>query len=397
MVDDSPTDEPSSTELTRRSYLTGLGSGGVLLGASALLGRSGTPNASAEPLPTQETGGYEVDQTDSDSDVIDLGEEGMEEGDDAGSWLSEYIEDGAEIVVPAGRYDYSTRAFTRGLGDGYADVTVRGEGEFGDVVFDHGDGYTFSEVIAANGGDVLLDNIVWRGIAGGNGNITVQAAEGNEVTLRRIARPDGSNDHGEGVFVRPEHTGAVTLEDCWLEGFADNGLYGSAPANSKGNDGEVNVIGGLYRNNNIANVRIGGTNSTIEGATVVLDQSHGDGRWSNNDIGTNMRGIWVREGTSDQGADITIRDCDVYNELPYAPVEINPRDGGGSGVITDTRIYNESDELPAIGHHGGEWDATDIEITGPGNTDNNINPEDTCTGSQCEQASRTAAEPIGDR
>jgi len=329
-----------------------------------------------------------------DPNVVHLGEEGMEEGDDAGAWLADYIDDGMEIIVPAGTYEYSTRAFTRGHGSGYADLVVRGEGEFGDVVFDHGDDYTFSEVIAANGGDVLVDNITWRGVADGNGNITVRAHDGDEVTLRRVARPDGSNDHGEGVFVRPEHAGVVTLEDCWMEAFTDNGVYGSAPGVTHGNNGEVNVIGGLYRNNNIANIRVGGSNSTVDGATVVLTDQQRE-QWGSS-VSVNMRGIWVREGTDGKGHDITIKNCDVYSELPYAPIEINPRDGGGSGVIEDTRVYNEGDS-PAVGHLGGDWESDNLHITGDGDTSNDLGDGTGCHGLNCQKATPVAVEPVGEQ
>lgn len=394
MVDDSDAGDSGSIDLTRRSALAGLGGSGVLFGTLALLGGSEESNAAGEPLSPEPTGGFSADETAEvdDADVIDLGEEGLTEGDDAGAMLAEYIDDGVEIVVPAGTYDYSTSAFTRDHGSGYADLVVRGAGEFGDVVFDHGDGYDFSETVAANGGDVLVDNIVWRGVSGGSGNLTLRAQEGNSVTLRRIARPDGSSDTGEGVFVRPEHAGEARLEDCWMEAFTDNGLYGSAPGGSNGNDGAVDVIGGLYRNNNISNVRVGGSNSTVEDVTVVLTEEHGD-QWGS-DRSVNMRGIWVREGMDDSGHDITISSCDVYTELPYAPIEINPRDGGGSGVIENTRIYTEGDS-PAVGHLGGDWEAGTLHVTGSGNTETDLG--DACTGRNCERATTAALEPIGDQ
>ena len=368
MRDDRPTTD-DRTRLNRRSYLRTAGTVGAALGTGSLL--SGIATATE----------------------IHLGEEGLQDGDDAGEYLANHIGDNREIVIPAGTYQYSTRAFTRGHSSGYADLVVRGEGEFGDVVFEHPDGYSFSEVIAANGGDVLVDNIVWRGVAGGNGNVTIRAHGGDEVTLRRIARPDGSNDHGEGVYVRPEHAGVANFEHCWLENFTDNGLYGSAPAGSHGNDGAVNVTGGLYKNNNIANIRIGGSNSTIEGATVVLTDEQ-RGLWGSSRA-VNMRGIWVREGTGSNGHDITIRDCDVYNELPYAPIEIHPRSGGGSGVVEDTRVYNEGGNA-AIRHRGGDWSGQDNHATGSGNLRIETGTNN-CEGPRCDIASDTPRVPIGDR
>lgn len=368
MEDDTGSADDSRWRTPRRAYLKTVGGVGAALGTAGLLTGSATA-------------------------AVHLGDEGLEPGDDVGAWLSDYIDDDTEIIIPPGTYDYSTRAFSRGHGSGYADLVVRGEGEFGDVVFDHGDDYGFSEVIAANGGDVLVDNITWRGVTAGNGNITVRAHGSDEVTLRRIARPDGSNDDGEGVFVRPEHEGVANFEHCWIEGFTDNGLYGSAPGGSNGNDGSVNVTGGLYRNNNIANIRVGGSNSTIEGATVVLTEQR-RGLWGAS-RSVNMRGIWVREGTGSKGENITIRNCDVYNELPYAPIEVNPRDGDGSGVIENTRVYNEGDS-PAIGDRGGSWSGNGNHATGPGNQRIEIGSNN-CEGSSCEMASKIPRAPIGDR
>ncbi len=356
-----------SASVDRRTYLQAAGVTGAVVGMGSLL----TGTAAAE--------------------TIHLGEEGIQSGDDAGAWLSRYIDDNREIVIPAGTYQYSQQAFSRGHSSGYADLTVRGEGEFGDVVFDHGDGHRFSEVIAANGGDVLVDNIVWRGVSSGNGNITVRARSGDEVTLRRVARPDGNRDRGEGVFVRNEHAGVANFEHCWLENFPDNGLYGSAPASTNnGNDGEVNVSGGLYKNCTIAALRLGGSNSTVEGATVVQDAPP-----NTNSPYSNQRCLWIREGDSSKGLNITIRDCDVYNEQSYAAIEIHPRNNGGSGTIENTRIYNESD-LPAVNVRGGDWSGRDNHSTGPGNLRIDTGSNN-CEGPRCDVAANTARTPIGDR
>lgn len=61
------------------------------------------------------------------------------------------------------------------------------------------------------------------------------------------------------------HYGTLTYKDCILEGFPNNGLYASM------GPGAVNVVGGRYANNNVAQIRIGGRDNHIDGATLVTD------------------------------------------------------------------------------------------------------------------------------
>lgn len=78
-----------------------------------------------------------------------------------------------------------------------------------------------------------------------------------------------------GVFVGYSHAGELFFEDCEIANFPNNGLYASAPgrqgSQSAGN-GPVHVRGGEYINNNIANIRLGSTGSSVSGARVVVDR-----------------------------------------------------------------------------------------------------------------------------
>ncbi|MFB6150297.1 MAG: right-handed parallel beta-helix repeat-containing protein [Haloarculaceae archaeon] len=64
-----------------------------------------------------------------------------------------------------------------------------------------------------------------------------------------------------------ENKGTLTFKDCVLGGFPDNGLYAA------GSTGKILVRGGDYANSNTASLRIGGTGSVVEGATVRIDEN----------------------------------------------------------------------------------------------------------------------------
>lgn len=95
--------------------------------------------------------------------------------------------------------------------------------------------------------------------------------------VERIVARDGGHQGGNGVgiFVGKDHAGRLLFRDCEVANFPNNGLYASAPGRNtpdyRGKDGVVHVRGGRYENNNIANVRLGSTDSTATGVTVAVD------------------------------------------------------------------------------------------------------------------------------
>ncbi|WP_255168899.1 hypothetical protein [Natrononativus amylolyticus] len=68
-----------------------------------------------------------------------------------------------------------------------------------------------------------------------------------------------------GFLSNDYHQGTLTYQDCVLVGFPNNGLYAS------NGPGAVRVIGGRYANNNVAQLRLGGRDNYVDGATLVTD------------------------------------------------------------------------------------------------------------------------------
>ncbi len=185
-------------------------------------------------------------------------------------------------------------------------------------------------------------------------NVTCEGACANQIAVMRVEVRDSAgsalidsleaknideNQTLTGVYVSDHHAGELTFQNCNLESFSDNGLYASAPGGPEGEDGEVNVIGGTYRNNNIANVRLGSTGSKAEDVTVVVNsETPGYGQ-------LNARGIRLRNRSGQ-----TIENCDITFEEgaadSFGGVVFHGRNSGG--LVKDTTIRIQRDDVPAI-------------------------------------------------
>lgn len=141
--------------------------------------------------------------------------------------------------------------------------------------------------------------------------------------------------------------------DCYINGFADNGLYAS-PEN-----GSIFVEGGVFANCAVASFRVG-DNSVIHGAYVLCDSAP--------DGFKNMRGIRLRQGNN-----VLVDDCtiDMFS--------VNNSDGAlvlahrlEAATIRNVRIRVNPDGIPAIRIRGphpgvprdGPIRISDVSITG---------------------------------
>lgn len=182
----------------------------------------------------------------------------------------------------------------------------------------------------------------------------------------------------------PSHAGELTLRDVHLENFSNNGLYASAPGRpSDGQQGPVYVEGGLYKNNTVAGVRLGSNNSHAIGVTVVNDAESTD----RGDNGTAQRGLRIRE----PGDDITIEDCDIHHSWSgtSSPIQLRPEADGATGVIRDTRVYNNSGATAVTDGCADGFTVDGLSITGDGDLSYPSNFTDVCVGDGCPKASRS--------
>ncbi|WP_135302755.1 hypothetical protein [Haloarcula amylovorans] len=154
--------------------------------------------------------------------------------------------------------------------------------------------------------------------------------EGTGV-VRRLRMPDGGDPRftNTGCYVGEAHRGHIAFTDCHVDGFPDNGLYASPAV------GRVDVVGGVYRNSGVSNVRVSGP-ATVRGVTVRCNEARAGV--------PNMRGIRLREGS-----DVLVENCRVIME------NVTSSDGGitcakwlNEATIRNTHVTVAADDVPAV-------------------------------------------------
>jgi hypothetical protein len=142
-----------------------------------------------------------------------------------------------------------------------------------------------------------------------------------------------------GVYVGQDHAGELTFRNSEVHGFSGNGIYASAPGLPEGAGGVVNVENGAYRNNNIANIRLGTVQSTARGAEVRVDTSPPE------HVGVNARGIRLRNQQ-----DQLVENCNIEFTAEagssFGAIVFHPANGGA--LVRDTQIRIEKDTVQGI-------------------------------------------------
>lgn len=148
-----------------------------------------------------------------------------------------------------------------------------------------------------------------------------------------------------GVYIGQGNYGTVRIEDCHLEEFGNNGLYCSRTP------GTVEVIGGTYRNNNVAGVRIGGSTSFVDGAEIEVDLDKYDGPMTLTDDAYNTRAVILEQRTVTKTPGAQVRNCDIHiknADVCMAAIHIKGHTGERLGYVQNTRVQVDVDGVPAV-------------------------------------------------
>lgn len=179
---------------------------------------------------------------------------------------------------------------------------------------------------------------------------------------QNVRAPDGGDQQmygAVGMYVSALTRGTITLRDCVVVGFPDNGLYASNPSAPAA----VHVEGGYYANNNISQVRLGTPDSYVKNARVEVSERKemGDGI-------VNMRGVRQANGSG-----VTVKNCDIVMTADAASsAGIVTAQSTGDLYVENTRIHTAAPfEAPAVraktndgtGYSGGVH-AKNVSITG---------------------------------
>jgi hypothetical protein len=199
-------------------------------------------------------------------------------------------------------------------------------------VLDHSAENTDPQVAFGGFDNVVVRDITKRGYHDGGTTAFGFSTwdEDGHMLVENLQMADGSEPQNPvGVYVNA--TGTVTFRDCHVEGVGNNGRYASS------SDDPIHVEGGVYKNNDIAQIRLGSPGSYVKNATVVVDD-HLDH--------DNSRGIRVADGHGP----VDIAGCEVVMESGQGGGVVSAMSGGKFN-LSNSRIY-VSGNFTSVGSNG---------------------------------------------
>jgi hypothetical protein len=157
-----------------------------------------------------------------------------------------------------------------------------------------------------------------------------------------IGHYNGGNGR-TGIWAGGHHAGTLRVENCRLEEFGNNGMYCSR------NPGDVQVVGGVFRNNNVSSIRIGGDGSYVRDAHIEVDLDQYSGPRRGFEEQFNTRGIIVEQNNYQKPAGVNISNCDIrIVKTPRSQAAIDIGEYGRSLSVENTRIRVDPDDTLAV-------------------------------------------------
>ncbi|MFW5938184.1 MAG: hypothetical protein ACOCSN_04495, partial [Halanaeroarchaeum sp.] len=168
--------------------------------------------------------------------------------------------------------------------------------------------------------------------------VDIRDPEGTGLVENVRMQSDQTEGWLTGIYVGKDHSGTVTFRECDLNGFSDNGLYGSAPALDDGAGGTVHTENGHFENNNVSNIRLGAPGSTARGDTIVVESAP-------EAESVNLRGIRFRRGADQEVEDCTIRFGSSVTDS-FGAIVFHADNGGAR--VANSRVTMDADSVPAV-------------------------------------------------
>lgn len=326
--------------------------------------------------------------------TVNLGDQGLSDGDDIGTFLSTFLDDNTEVVIPDGHYYWDSS----GLAGGYSNAILRGASP--DGVELEITGTRFYTASYASGGGVfeIRDLNITGKMPADEDKFRVEARHDNShMLLHNVNLVDGALSNadgggGGGYYVGKYHSGMITFHECESWYACDNGLYASVPGNpsSDGEMGQIDVLGGRYGNNNISSVRLGGPDSRVMHTCLVNDD------WAPaNDGVHNQRLLRIR---APEARNQYIYNCDFIMTNGSGGGHVVQYYGAdnASGEIRECRFYNETDTVIGRDKTGnGTFTFYDCHFRGSGSMTNEFPESNSCYGSSCDMADCTGVDGGG--
>jgi hypothetical protein len=293
--------------------------------------------------------------------VVDLGKQGLKDGDDVSPYIDQYWNDGVEVRIPAGSYRYDGS----GLHGKRGDCALIGS-EDGVEFHRPDDDRRVAPTIQCTYGTLRVENITVRGAKPASANTEgsrwrFDALDPNSrCEVVNVNHPDGTEGCSDGVgfLTYDDHRGTVLYKNCFVRNMGNSSFY----VNLGYHPGESNPV--VIDNCTIVNpngaIRGGHNDSVIRNTTFVWRKQPNP--WVN--CATNARGIRNDHG----GHDMLIENCHFYfgGDIGTAGRAIDPASQGAdtSGVVRGVYVHTE-------GNYGGiadrsGWSYENLNVSGPG-------------------------------
>lgn len=178
-----------------------------------------------------------------------------------------------------------------------------------------------------------------------------ETSEGATVRVNRYTNVGGgkSGTKNKGgmpiVWVGTGHHGTLQLIDCHVENSPDNGLYGGRTP------GNTEIYRGLWRNNDVSQVRISGKGSRVDGAEIELDEKNYTGMGTKKGFPSSNGIKWDSKPTRPDPSGGKIVNCDIRGLTAVGDnygvgALINVFPTAGAATVENTRIVNKIDAIP---------------------------------------------------
>lgn len=339
--------------------------------------------------------------------TVNLTDQGVSNGDDISAEIGEAFKNGNSVVLPPGTFQWDGTGLSGNfksaelIGGGGANsgsslsaqritsdssTTAQALPERTELQIPTGLDEQISPTCNGGGdGSVHLRNLKISGEFGKGGMKFAVTDPNSSMIVENIEMTDGNQSESLGfetsaaMFVPTSHAGTLYIRNCNLQNFGNNGVYASAPGLPPrgGRLGRTIVEGGYYKNNNIANVRVGGKDSAVRKIVSIQD-----GGAPPIDDKENARSLWVKDRVT-----ATVEECDiVHSDSSGGCVVLGggaEGDLGSSGELNSNRIEHGLDQA-AVQVKAGDWGGSDNHFTGSGTFSNGGNFTGTVTGSDAD-------------
>lgn len=300
------------------------------------------------------------------TNFINLADEGLTDGDSLDSYISTYFQDGNQVYIPPGTYDFDSNA----LGD---DTYTSGVSLIGDP-----DGVTANRPgpstqttpsMHPDGCEILVENITFKGIKGeAQSRWKAEPQNNGTFTLRNVNWPDGTVSPTDSQVLLCESTGdgEIRFEGCYV------GPHGNSTAYIENSTGDVHFHAEDCTFVNTSNtIRPSTGGLTIRNCKVFQD---GDVPQFIDPDNGNISGPYSRTVRVKNISSCNIDVDGLHITMTSlcngpGPVIQNRIDNGLSGNIDNVYLYNETGTYAfqdLDGSLGSRVSSSNIHASGPG-------------------------------